>query len=234
MLKKILMSNMVLYISSLDPLANASASLPANNAALATIYDRHGQTYNATQSTGANQATFSTSISEFGGKPGIHFDTTNDYYATTLNINSTNYAGLTIFACYVPRSGSGGALISNESGGGRYIFLDGIGGASVCRGSTAPLSVPSMGTLNTKIIATVQYNVGVASGSLVRVNGSQVTTFTEGSGAAGTNAMLIGRLNLTLNNYYVPADVLALLVYKSACTTAQMSAIENYLSKLSS
>lgn len=195
--------------------------------------DVSGNSYNATQSTGAQQPTFnSTGIG--GSKPSITFDGTADNMAVPSGLADFTQ-GASVFVVTKPSSLSAGKRFFDFGNGGSnnniWLQESGTSGAGfyVLTGSSSKKVEVSTGALSTSVtqVLSAVHN-GTGTGTLYS-NGVQLAqdaTMGTIPNVSRTQNFL-GKANGSAN--WFAGDIAEMIVYNKGLSLAQRAAVEGYL-----
>ena len=219
------LSNLALWLDAAD-----SSTITHSSNAVSQWSDKSGNSKHATQSTADNKP--STNTATQNGLNVIDF--TGDFLVSSININRSTMADLSIFAVFASKSTSGeGSLFGSDNGGwDRLATLNfdansghkwGISNA----GGTTPFESTRTPDTDYHILSII-LDKGVTNGSSVSLDGASSTNFTEAAGSAGTNTTAIGALSPS-GNYPMSAYLAEMIFVSSITSNSDRKGVEGYL-----
>lgn len=215
-----------------------SANTSIISTAVATLGDSSGNARDFTQGTAANRPSYTSSDANFGGRPTMTFDGTND--ALTRGTAYGNFAGRTFYAVFrIPSSTADARIYSDQTGAvasNCYLHTSntlGIVAAYNNPAGTVTAKAQAISVNTTYVVGAAfdfatgaaavprLYLNGVATGSYASTAASNGTTFASGthglgSGSNGVSSLFTGTIATVLD-------------YSVTHTDAQMRQISAWL-----
>jgi hypothetical protein len=188
--------------------------------ALANVYDYSGHGLHATQATGANQPlTRSTNLS-LNGFPGMDFDGTNDYLASTASASSIDTAGVAVVTIDTGAATRG--IFGPSAAGGLTLYFDTTG---------QRLVLDAYGVTNIGFTANSSFSVGVPHVVSWNVTATTWEIGIDGTIWSGSHAVsLTAGLTLTIGSialgFYWDGIIYDLARFPAHVTTAQRQLAE--------
>lgn len=228
--------------------STSGGALVAADEAVARWEDKSGNARHATQSTSGNRPLRKTNVQS--GKDVLRFDGSNDFLQSTDFLDLTAGQAMTIIAAIkrsatdaphaiVSKYAKSNASDSTTADGWAFNFTDtnktqffggtNEGVATSIRVTDGTVSASAFTVLSAKVSA------GAISGATLYRNSSTIPSSATSSSAETMEntsfSVLVGALMYSLNIpvWYLDGDIAEILIYNSALSDADRSAVEAYL-----
>ena len=228
-------TNLKLWLDSSDSSTVKEASscgglAPTFNGKIGCWKDKSGNNYHAKQSDIDSRPTYS--YRQLNDKNVIQLDGVDDKFVSSLNININVIPNLTIFTLHkINRLNANNALWGHDAGWDRFLILKWSPGVNsgLSNGSSVPVDVPELRSIDTWQIVTSVLQNGVSNGSYVYVNGVQKSNFTENQDSGGTTSLSIGSIAPQHLSGISAVTFAEFIAYDAHLTTTDRQSIEGYL-----
>jgi hypothetical protein len=228
--------------------STTGGSLVAADGGVARWEDKSGNSRHATQATSGSRPLRKTNVQ--GGKDVLRFDGSNDFLQSTDFLDLTAGQSMTIIAAikrsatnathaivskYAKSDASDGSTADgwgfNFTDTNKITFFGGTdeGSSSSVRSTDGTVSASAFTVLSAKVSA------GAISGATLYRNSSTIPSSATLSGAQTLEntsfAVTVGALVYTFNIpvWYLNGDIAEIIIYNSALSDADRSAVESYL-----